>query len=173
MKFAEPPITVSNRKYADLIISILEPIPRYSLLTIKSVKKEMAIVENAVDNLSTVLKAQASIEAVKDNPEGLANEIAKWSPDIIMAVLKQHGTKLFAVSGYFVGAGIDLLNPELVERLMVYRLRVAIVNFHNKGWLSLEEYMSYINKLSKPNERAFVYQQLIIKKLENIDQQCC
>ena len=133
----------------------------------------MSTIEKAVDNLSNILKVQASLEAVKNKPEALANEIAKWSPDIIMAVLKQQGTKLFGLSGYFMGAGIDLLNPGLVEGLMVYRLRIAIVSYYNQGWLTLEEYMTYINKLSKPNERAYVYQQLLIKKLQNTNPQCC
>lgn len=111
------------------------------------------------------LRAYLSMRAVTSNPDALASEIAKWSPEIVLKVLAHDGGKVLPIGGYFIGAAVDALDPAVWRGAALVKLRVEINDLFSKGAIDAVEMAKLLENLGiRP---AYVNQMIIVYKLRH------
>lgn len=113
---------------------------------------------------SDAVRAHNSMKAVSTDPEALAREIAKWSPDIVFKVLAYDAGKIFNIGGYFISAGVDVLDPNVWKGLALYKLRIELTKLNNDGVIDVITFAKLQRKLS--SDPAYVNKMIVIYKLQ-------
>ena len=121
-------------------------------------------VASTVGLSSDAIKAHSSMKAVSTNPEALAREITKLSPDIVFKVLAYDAGKFFNIGGYFISAGVDVLDPNVWKGAALYKLRIELTKLNNDGVIDISTFVKLQRKLS--SEPAYVNKMIVIYKLQ-------
>jgi len=106
-----------------------------------------------------------SRKVVSNGPKSLAREITKWSPDIVFKVLAYDAGKLFNVGGYFISAGIDVLDPNVWKGAALFKLRIELTKLNNDGVIDVSTFSTLLSKLS--SNPAYVNKMIVIYKLQH------
>src|SRR5690606_6915717 len=86
-----------------------------------------------------VVTAHNSMVSVRNDPEALAREVAKWSPEILYKALALDKGKVLPIAGYFIGAGIDILDPGVWQGIGQFKLYVEIQKLFENGMVDAFE----------------------------------
>lgn len=99
--------------------------------------------------------------SVRNNPEALAREVAKWSPDIVYRALAMDNGKALPIAGYFIGTGIDILDPGIWQGLALHMLRIEARKLLEAGIIDEFEQIDIQNLLSsdpgEANKRIIIH----------------
>ena len=64
---------------------------------------------------------------VREDPDALAREVAKCAPDVLSRIITYDGGRIFGrtltAGGYFLEAGINLLDPKIWSGAATVKLR--------------------------------------------------
>lgn len=116
-----------------------------------------------VDNSVDVVQAFHALQAVRNDPNALAREVAKWAPDIVYKALKMDTGRTLPIAGYFVGSAIDVLDPQVWQGAALFKLHIEIRSLFESGAIDELE-MARIRALvsQKPAEAS---KEIIIHKI--------
>lgn len=134
------------------------------------IKGVINVIFSSKDVVSTVglngdsIRAYNSMKAVASDPDNLAREISKWSPDVVFKVLSYDAGKVFNVGGYFISAGVDVLDPNVWKGMANLKLNLSITKLNNDGVIDVNTFATLRNKIA--SEPAYVNKMIIIYKLQ-------
>lgn len=124
-------------------------------------------VDKAISLTGTALSAYNAMLIVREDPNALAREIAKCTPDVLSRIITHDKGRLFGsslpVGGYFLGAGIDLLDPNVWSSVATLKLRLEMERLWNSSMINDEQYIDLRRNIG--SNPAYVNKMLIVYKL--------
>ena len=126
-----------------------------------------------VQATSDAVNLYNSLVAVSNNPDALGREIARHSPDLVFRALKLDVGRALPIGGYFLSAGINLLDADTATAIANIRLRNIIEKLAREGALeggdAGEEYANLRQDLATNPARAV--QMIIVYRLRQQSRQ--
>ena len=114
------------------------------------------------DFIDKVTKAKNSFEEVSNDPNALALEVAKWTPDVVFAALQTSASASLTASLSVIGIQLDLLNASSSESIGRMFLRQGIIQHGNE--LGVQKVIELQNMIgTKP---GYVYTVLKVHMLK-------
>ncbi|KAB7624157.1 hypothetical protein [Alkalilimnicola sp. S0819] len=117
----------------------------------------------AVSLTGDAIAAYNSMKAASADPESLAKEIAKWSPDIVLRVIAHDAGRALPLGNYFLGAGFNVLDPNVWKGIALMKLRIEIDKLYETAAVDFDEMTTLRVDLGRNPARA--HQMIIVYKL--------
>ncbi len=127
-----------------------------------SIAAMSSVVGKASDFIDKVTKAKNSFEAVSNDPNALALEVVKWTPEVFFAALQTSAFASLTASLSVIGIQLELLNGSSAESIGRMFLRQALIQHGNE--LGVQKVIELQNRIG--SKLGYVYTVLKVHMLK-------